>query len=105
MFHEVRPVLLYFALINQLQSILKDPRPFHTPSTSAGESSDACIPAMRERLQKHDQVVLKELLEMLSAFEEEMLPAGDAMEMFDALELLGPVLSEATSADAWLTQG
>ena len=104
-FHEVRPVLLYFALINQLQSILKDPRPFHTPSTSAGESSDACIPAMRERLQKHDQVVLKELLEMLSAFEEEMLPAGDAMEMFDALELLGPVLSEATSADAWLTQG
>ena len=57
---------------------------------------------MRERLQKHDQAVLKELADLLSTFEEELLPAGDATEIFDVLDLLGAVLAEAPSADAWL---
>ena len=57
---------------------------------------------MRERLQRHDQMVLKELVQALRDFEEELLVAADATELFDAAGVLADVLAESASADAWL---
>ena len=44
----------------------------------------------------------RRLADCLGEYEEEMLPAGDAMEMFDALGLLVPVLAENGSVEKWL---
>ena len=38
----------------------------------------------------------------LRDFEDEMLPAADATELFDVLGWLGDVLADSPSADAWL---
>ena len=61
---------------------------------------DTCI--HNERLQSHDQPLLKELTTVLADFEEELLPAADATEMLDVMGWLGDVLSESADADTWL---
>jgi len=96
-------MLLLFALIDKLHGAFKEKRPFHKRSgDSSGADGDEWVSVMRERLQKHDQAVLKELSQLLRDFEEELLPAADATEFFDVLGILGDVLNEAPSADAWL---
>ena len=122
-------MLLLFAMVDKLHAVFKEPRPYH-PRSASGDG-DEWIPMMRERLQKYDQGVLKELTQLLRDFEvrplafrprplpwtrprhaepscatvppqDELLPAGDATEVFDVLGVLSEVLNEAPSADAWL---
>ena len=93
-------MLLLFAMVDKLHAVFKEPRPYH-PRSASGDG-DEWVPLMRERLQKYDQGVLKELTQLLRDFEDELLPAGDATEVFDVLGVLSEVLNEAPSADAWL---
>ena len=101
-FAELRPVLLLFALVDKLQSALKDPRKYHTPAPPHEDGADAWLALFKARLRAHDQGLLKELVSVLGEFEEELLVAADGTEIFDVLGLLGDVLAEAPSVDAWL---
>ena len=104
-FAEVRPALLLFAVVDKLHSILKEARAFHPRSDASGaapEGADEWVGLMRERLQRHDQSVLKELTAMLREYEEDLLPAADATEVLDVLGVLAEVLRDAPSADTWL---
>ena len=104
-FGDVRPVLLFFGMVERLQAILKATGGGGGGGGGAAEEADkesGWVAAMRTRLRTNDQAVLKELVALLREYEEEMLPAGDAMEMFDALGLLVPVLAENGSVEKWL---
>ena len=120
-------MLLLFAIIDKLHAVFKESRSYQprgsgggsaaggsaagggkasaaadADESGGGSGSDEWVGAMRERLQKHDQSVLTELVQTLRDYEEELLPAADATEVFDVLGVLGDVLGEASSADAWL---
>ena len=121
-------MLLLVGLIDRLQAALKKPRKWH-PQSSAGGSGggggdgggdggsegDAVaasgeqgapptwVAPMRERLRRHDQLLLKELVsDVLSDFEQELLTAGDAAEMFDCMGILPEVLQQTADVDTWL---
>ena len=78
-FDSCRPYLVYFALVERLQHILKGPRAFQpaaAPSSAAG-IEPAWVGRMRERLRCHDQAVLKEVGALLREYEDELLQIRD----------------------------
>ena len=99
-------MLLLFALLDKLQDILKGPRSYQPSGGGGGgagggdeAAGESWVALMRERLQRHDQMVLKELVQALRDFEEELLVAADATELFDAAGVLADVLAEPTSTN------
>ena len=82
-FETVRPMLLFWLLVDRLQGVLKGERPWHaTPAPPTG-SEEGWLATMRERLRVHDQQVLKELQGLVEEYEEKLLLLGDFDE-FDA---------------------
>ena len=82
-FETVRPMLLFWLLVDRLQGVLKGERPWHaTPAPPTG-SEERWLATMRERLRVHDQQVLKELQGLVEEYEEKLLLLGDFDE-FDA---------------------
>ena len=82
-FETARPMLLFWLLVDRLQGILKDERPWHaTPAPPTG-SEEGWLAAMRERLRVHDQQVLRELQGLVEEYEEKLLLLNDFDE-FDA---------------------
>ena len=131
-FADVRPALLFFALVDRLHSILKPPAASlaeaadgGTPTSAAADEGGGAagggggggggvgspaaerptggwVAAMRTKMQTQDQAVLKEMAGLLGLFEEELLPAADASEVFDVLGLLGLVADAGGNANALL---
>ena len=65
-------MLLLFGLLDKLHSAFKDNRPYHPPAPSAGTTDagttatgEEWVGVMRERLMRHDQHVLKELVQVM----------------------------------------
>jgi hypothetical protein len=104
-FEATRPALIFFALVDRLQSILKEPRPWQpaadsdAASTGGEAAAGAWVAAMRERLRRHDQAVLSELSSLLCSYQEELLPLANFDEALDVLGMLGQAL-EAGAASA-----
>ena len=101
-FETCRPMMLFWMLVDRLQSILKGPQTWHASPTPPTGGEEAHVATMRERLRMHDQQVLKELAQLVRDFEEEMLVIGDFGEFADVAEILQEVLQMAPSADAFL---
>ena len=110
-------MLLLVALMDRLHSALKDKRPYHTASADDAASASAAtapgsgggadpppewVGVMKTRINKYDQNLLKELSTILSDFEDELLPCGDAAEVLDVMGVLPEVLAESTDANTWL---
>ena len=99
-------MLLLFALVDRLQAALKAPRDYHAGHTKVSSSeggTDESVARVKERLQRYDQPLLKELVAILNDFEEELLPAADATELLDAMGWLSDVLGESPDANTFLS--
>ena len=83
-FSDVRPVLLFFALIDRVQSFFKP----ESAKSADGADADGWVAVMHERLRKQDQSLLGQLTQLVREYEEELLPAESASEIFDILGVL-----------------
>jgi len=88
-FEATRPALIYFALVNRLQSILKEPRPWQAAPADAADAAWAA--RTRERLRRHDQAVLAELSSLLREYEQELLAFADFGEALDVVGMVREV--------------
>ena len=82
-FETVRPMLLFWSLVDRLQGVLKGERPWHATAAPPTGSEEGWLATMRERLRVHDQQVLKELQGLVEEYEEKLLLLSDFDE-FDA---------------------
>ena len=98
-FIAARPALIFLALVNRLQHVLKAPRSYQPAADD--ESSHG---RLEKRLRHHDRAVLTEISELLNEYENELLHLESWLEAFEVLEVLADVLGEAPDADAWVKQ-
>jgi len=117
-FGDARPVLLFFSVVELLQRILKPstssssaastmPLPADDDDAMAGGAAASPAPAgwvaaMKSKLQSNEQTLLKSMSEMLSTYEDELLQAGDANEVFDILGMMGSVMDAGGNASTLL---
>jgi len=102
-YEQVRPMLIFWVLVDRLQEVLKGAQSWHAAPTPPAGGEEAHVATMRERLRSHDQQVSKEMVQLVSDYEEELLVIADFGEFCDVAEILPEVLQLAPSADEFLT--
>ena len=101
-FAPLRPALIFFGLVDKLQSILKDPRPYQP--AEAGAAPGAWVARLAQRLRQHDQAVLSELASLLADYEAELLTMADLDEAFDVLGLTALALEAGSSVSEFVAR-
>ncbi|CAB3995920.1 E3 ubiquitin- ligase UBR4 [Paramuricea clavata] len=74
-----RPILIFFALVNKLHHMLKE----HLSSTSSWSQDVASF------IRNNDEKILKSCEELLSFYQDDLLPASSFSEFYDVAGLLG----------------
>ncbi|XP_028411062.1 E3 ubiquitin-protein ligase UBR4-like [Dendronephthya gigantea] len=81
LYNVYRPMLIFFALVNKLQHLLKE----HLASTSTWCQDVASY------IRKNDEKVLKSCEELVNFYQDDLLPAASFTEFCDVTGLLGEI--------------
>eukprot|EP01060_Flectonema_neradi_P013628 TRINITY_DN2035_c0_g2_i1.p1 TRINITY_DN2035_c0_g2~~TRINITY_DN2035_c0_g2_i1.p1 ORF type:complete len:5128 (+),score=954.32 TRINITY_DN2035_c0_g2_i1:107-15490(+) len=102
----LKPSLVFVCLIDAIQKALKE------PDESLPEASDELtsyqvqpwVTSLNKRLSSQQSKVVDSFKDIRKSVVEEFLPASSLQELFDILDILPLVLSEAQSPEVWVTQ-
>eukprot|EP00164_Ancoracysta_twista_P001250 GFYU01001640.1.p1 GENE.GFYU01001640.1~~GFYU01001640.1.p1 ORF type:complete len:155 (-),score=49.19 GFYU01001640.1:58-522(-) len=99
-----KPALIFFGLIDQLHKTLNrkytQEKDTHPPVPATPEQHENAT----LRLRYNDQKVLEDLKEVLSMYEDEMLPCESTDELMDVIEVMDIALEDSDTCETFITK-